>query len=1002
MLPSVAWRRFCLLLKAGGVFVCATAIASTNFNWSVRSWQSDDGLPNNKVTGIAQTPDGYLWIATPTLLSRFDGDRFEIVSRDTYAPGTSQRTSKLLRSRDGGLWLAMDHGPIIYAKSGTTKFFTNNLPDEIVQSLVETGDALWITYRGGIICRLKNDVVRRFTTADGLPEWNSISLAEDNHGQLWFAKGGKFGAFQNDRFHPRFTLSEPLTMIQLAPARDGGLWICAGVKLLKFDGHHKPKPLGEFHPAMASAEPTVLLEDKRGGLWIGTSDSGLFYFDGKNFENVSTSHREILSLFQDSEGNLWVGTGGGLDQIRPCAITLENSADGLPFDSLRSICEDTKGNLWATTQNGLLICRSHDVWNTISTNQNWPGGDAMCVTADKSGAVWVGTKNFMLNCLRDGKFTSYNAAQGILSHTIHALLVTDNGDLWIGGNAPESLQRLRGGKFENFTLPKKIGVIRALAEDTRGNIWAGSTKGMLLRIGRDQSGNQTMELDSTNSVRCLLATPDGSVWIGYAGWGLGRFEDGRFSKITADRGLADNYISQIADDGNGWMWFGSDRGIFKAREHELNPAMDNSSNRVQAIRYGRSEGLPSLQANFDEFPNSWRARDGKILLPMSSALAIVDPNQPREETAPPPVLATHVFVDDTEAAAYGGATPAAAKIDLQNPDLKLHLPPGHHRLEIDFAAVSLSSPENVVVQYRLHGFDDHWVDAGKLRAAIYPQLAAGNYQFDLRARNGDGNWNEKNSAIAFSVAPFFWQTGWFKFSMSAFAAIILIALVRYVSFRRLQSKIHLLEQQAALDRERARIARDLHDHLGGSLTQMTLQMELALRNGVRPEKIESHVQKSLSAARQAIQSLDETVWAVNPGNDTLPHLVNYIGEYAVEFLDNAGIRCRANLPERLPPQPVSADVRHNLFLAIKESLNNVVRHANATEVFLGAEIQNGTLKFSVADNGCGFDSAQNKSGADGLKNMRERMKEIGGEFQVESASGGTKIFFICPWRNSNG
>jgi signal transduction histidine kinase len=232
--------------------------------------------------------------------------------------------------------------------------------------------------------------------------------------------------------------------------------------------------------------------------------------------------------------------------------------------------------------------------------------------------------------------------------------------------------------------------------------------------------------------------------------------------------------------------------------------------------------------------------------------------------------------------------------------------------------------------------------------------------------------------------------------------MILITLVRYISFRRLQSRIRLLEQQAALDRERARIARDLHDHLGGTLTQMTLQMELALRNGAKPEKIEGHVQKSLSAARQAIQSLDETVWAVNPGNDTLPHLVNYIGEYAVEFLNSAGIRCRADLPEQLPSQPVPADVRHNLFLAIKESLNNVVRHANASEVFLRAEIKNGSLKFSIADNGHGFNPAQNKLCADGLNNMRQRMTEIGGEFEIESTDSGTKISFICPWQNGRG
>jgi len=1001
-MPPVSWPKRWLLSTCGAIIFFAAATAFATSDWSVRFWQSDDGLPNNKVTSIAQTPDGYLWIATPTLLSRFDGDHFEIVSRETFAPGTMQRTSMLLRSRNGGLWLAMDHGPIIYAKSGVTKIFTNGTLDEIVQTLTEENNgALWITYRSGAVCRLLDGKIKRFTTADGLPVWNVTSLAEDGKGQLWFAKGGEFGAFQDEHFRPMFSLAGTLTLVRLAASRDGGIWICAGTKLFKFNGMDAPKVIGEFHPEMPGAEPTVLLEDRHGGLWIGTSDSGLFYFDGKNFENVSTPHREILSLLEDSEGNIWAGTSGGLDQIQPRIVALENAASGLPFDSLRSICEDANGNLWAATQNGLLACRSNNIWSTISTNQNWPGGLAMCVTADKSGAVWVGTQNIMLYCLRDGKFSSYGSAQGILSHTIHALLVASNGDLWIGGNAPESLQRLHDGKFENLKLPKDVGVIRTLAEDATGNIWVGSTKGALLRIGRDATVSATAQMNSTNSVRSLLATRDGSVWIGYAGWGLGRFKDGHFSKITADNGLADNYISQIVFDGSGWFWFGTDHGIFKVRAQELNLAMDNSSKRLQPIRYGRSDGLPSLQANFDEFPNSWRTRDGKLLMPMSSALAVVTPSQPNENSSPPPVLVNRVLVDDALVATYGGATPASARLDLQNPQLKLHLPPGHHRLEIDFAALNLSAPENVTIQYRLGGFDDRWIDAGKQRAVVYSQLAAGNYQFDLRARNGDGAWNEKNATLMFAVAPFLWQTWWFRFSMLGLFSVILIALVRYISFRRLQTKVRLLEQQASLDRERARIARDLHDHLGGTLTQMTLQMEMALRNGAKAEKIESHVQKSLSAARLAIQSLDETVWAVNPGNDTLPHLVNYIGEYAVDFLDSAGIRCRADLPEILPAQPVPADVRHNLFLAIKESLNNVVRHANASEVFLHAHVQNSSLKFSVADNGRGFDPAKNKLCADGLQNMRQRMRDIGGEFEIESTSEGTKIFFICPWQNGH-
>jgi ligand-binding sensor domain-containing protein/signal transduction histidine kinase len=987
------------LLRAGLLIFCWHTLAASGVTWSARAWQSDDGLPNNRVTSLAQTSDGYLWIATPTRLARFDGDRFETISRETFAPGANERTSKLLRSRDGGLWLAMDHGPVIYARDGATHFFTNGLPDENVQTLTEeTGGGLWITYRGGAICRLKDGKVTRFATEDGLPGWTLCSLARDARGRLWFAQGGSIGVFENEQFHSLFSIAEQTIVIRLAPAHDGGLWACAGTELFKLDGTGDPRKVGEYHPAMPDAQVTALFEDSRGGVWIGTSDSGLFHFDSARFEEAPISHREILCLMEDREGSVWAGTGGGLNQIRPQVVSLENAASGLPFESLRSVCEDSNGTLWAVTQNGLLVRRSNGAWSSLGPDAGWPGGMATCVTPGNSNDLWIGTQNFALNCLRDGKFRTYGTADRLASHMIHALFLARNGDLWIGGNAPESLQRFRGGEFKNFPLPRGVGFIRALAEDADGNIWAGSTKGTLLSVRGDELQDAGTQLGSSNSVRCLLAAADGGMWIGYAGWGLGRVKNGKLAMVTSDRGLADDYVSQLISDGKGWIWFGSDHGIFKVRERELNAAMDSTNARVQSVRYGRGEGLPSLQANYDEFPNAWRSRDGKLLLPMSSGLAVANPGQLRNNFSVPPVLINGVLLDDTPVASYGGALPAAVGVDLQNPSAILRLLPGHHRLEFDFAAMSLSAPENAAIEYRLHGADNGWIDARGRHDAIYSRLGQGNYRFEVRARNTEGVSHVDSAVLAFSVAPFFWQTLWFEISTIILFTLLVIALVRYVSFRRLQTKVRLLEQQALLDKERGRIARDIHDHLGGTLTQMKLQLELALRNGAKPEKIEGHVQKSLSAARDAIQSLDETVWAVNPNNDTLPHLVNYIGEYAVGFLDTAGIRCRLDLPEQLPPQAVSTETRHHLFLAIKEGLNNVVRHANASEVKLCAKVNNGTLKFTLEDNGHGLRPASGNSAADGLRNLRQRMEEIGGEFKLESQSAGTRLSFTCPWR----
>jgi signal transduction histidine kinase len=253
-------------------------------------------------------------------------------------------------------------------------------------------------------------------------------------------------------------------------------------------------------------------------------------------------------------------------------------------------------------------------------------------------------------------------------------------------------------------------------------------------------------------------------------------------------------------------------------------------------------------------------------------------------------------------------------------------------------------------------------------------------------------------SVAVEVAPFYWQTNLFRGSVLGAFTLAVIAIVRYVSFRRLHRRLRVLEQQAALQKERARIAKDIHDDLGGDLTQIAFLGELAQQDRSDPEKAAERVARISTTARQAVRSLDEIVWAVNPRNDTLAHLIEYSGQFALDYLRTAGIRCRLDFPEQSPPHELSTDLRHNLFLAIKEALHNIVKHAGAKEVWLRASFNNGGLDMSVEDNGCGFEVAPDNALADGLRNMRQRLADIGGECRIESQPGaGTKVKLHLPW-----
>jgi signal transduction histidine kinase/ligand-binding sensor domain-containing protein len=984
-------------------------------DWFYRSWQSDEGLPDNTVYGLAQTSDGYLWIGTASGLARFEGLRFENFAPTNFVAPPNRGTMVMLRSRDGGLRLAMDRGAVVYLEAGSSRAFTagTDLPNLIPNGLAEDAEGgLWIAYRGGAVCRIKDGKVTAFTERDGLPPGTDIcALASDTESRIWFAKAGQFGIFHDGAFHTihRF---EPLPA-RLATARGGGVWLCAGFRLFKIEASGTFQDLGQFQPARANTIATALLEDREGAVWIGTSYSGLFRHDDSGFETVEATHQEILSLAEDREGNLWIGTaGGGLNRVRRRAVKLEGVETGLPFASVQSICEDTNGTVWAVTQNGVLTRRVGGKWSTPPAAENWPA-DATCVAADAQGSLWIGTRLHGLYCWRDGRFVTWGNPKELRGQTLHTLLISQAGDLWLGEETPHSIQRLRGGRLRTFDVPQDIRVIRAMTEDAAGNIWAGTSKGVLLRVSDEKLTNETPRPPhELASIRCLHATTNGSLWIGYAGWGVGLLKDGRYAEIRADQGLYDDFLSHIVADDRGWLWFGANRGIFKVRQAELEDAGQGRVAHVRSIHYGRGEGLPSLQANFGDSPDVLRGRDGRLWIPMRTALAVVDPSRLGENPLAPPTLLSRVSVDDRTVAWYGGALPVAKKggevLDLRAPEIRLRLPPGHRRVDIEFAALSFTAPENIQFRYRLEGYDENWIERGTLtadhaspkppRTASYSRLSAGDYRFRVQACNNAGVWSPEGAELGFTVAPFFWQTWSFRAAALAAFTLGVIALVRYVSFRRLHLRLRELEQQAALHKERGRIAKDIHDDLGASLTQIALLGELARQDRGEPDKAAERVGKISATARQAIKSLDEIVWAVNPRNDTLAHLVDYAGQFALDYLRLADIRCRLDFPEQTPQREVSTDVRHNLFLAVKEALHNIVKHARAREVWLHVNADDQGLRFTVEDDGCGFDSAPEDALADGLRNMRQRLAEIGGECRLESRPGaGTKVTFQLPW-----
>jgi signal transduction histidine kinase len=468
-----------------------------------------------------------------------------------------------------------------------------------------------------------------------------------------------------------------------------------------------------------------------------------------------------------------------------------------------------------------------------------------------------------------------------------------------------------------------------------------------------------------------------------------RLKDGKFSRITAKQGLPVDIISQILQDSHGRLWLGTHQGIYCVAKAALNACADGRAASVDYIAYGRQDGLPALECSDGYQPASWRGPDGKLWFTTVRGVVWLNPDELTTQSTPPPVLVEELRVD-------GDSVPLRAG--------KIIIPPGHKQYDFRYAALSFDAGDRARFRYRLEGFDSGWVDADTLRAAHYGRLPPRDYRFRVIACNNEGVWNDVGATVKFTVEPYFYQTTWFFILVSVGVIGSVSFAVRRAATRKYRRKLAAMEKQHAIERDRARIAKDIHDDVGAGLTQITLLTELARRD---PSQTDANLGRITDSARKLTKAMDEIVWAVDPQHDTIAGLMDYVSAYAEDYLRVADVRCRMDLPVTMPLTRVDAEVRYNLFLALKEALNNIVKHAKATEVWLRLRLAPGSLTLEIEDNGQGLQAAGNTGGetrissGSGLVNLEKRLAAVGGTCKIHSVAGqGTRVEMTVILKNA--
>lgn len=994
-----------------------SGLAASEPSWFARTWQTDEGLPDNAVVGVAQTPDGFLWVATQGGLVRFDGNQFRNFTPVTEIGMPTGLLHGILADQSGKLRIVKDGGVLVTLDRGitTTLILTNSSSNARGITPVEDRDgALWLAYPSSQVraVRIRDGLVREYGPGDGIPPGRPLLLTADTKKTLWWCVAGHIGVFRDERFVEHIEV-EGVQCI--TAARDQGVWIGAGPKLYHFDEANGLKPAAELPSHRNPIVVTAMHEDRSGILWVGTSEQGLFRRGREAMLPAPVSHHEILSLAEDREGSLWVGTrGGGLNRIRPSVVEAREIESGIPFEGIRSVCQTADGTLWAVGRSGVVAQRAGTNWTILSADLGWPIRDAMSVAAHPTRGVWIGTHYDGLFLWDHGIRKNYTVKDGLSGNFARSLLSAPNGDLWIGTASAEGLHRLRTDALSKYPLPPGSGLVRAMTLDSHGTLWAGTAGGSLVRVTGDQLFDESdKSVARAQTIRCLHAAQDGSLWIGYGGGGAGRLKEGRFIPFRGEQGNLDDYISQVMDDAEGRLWFAGNKGIFYVRRSELEDQAAGRTLRTHPVVFGRDDGLPALQASREASPGILLGNDHSLWIAMQTGLAVVHP-QALETNSVPPVVIESISLDGREVAAYDAATAksgaskaAGIPMNLQHHTGQiLEVPPGVEQIAITFTAMSFASPRNVGFRYQLEGLETGWSDAGSRREAIYTHLPAGSYRFKVTAADHSGIWNAAGASLRLTIHPRFWQTLWFQTGAVLGLMGLVAILVRRFSLRKLQREMERAEREKAIERERARIAKDIHDDLGASLTEITLLSELAQSGEGSPDEIQADMQRIAARTRHLTRALDTTVWAVNPRNDTVESLITYTCNHTTEYLQSAGIRCRLDISDPVPACAVSAAVRHNVFLIAKEALHNIVKHARASEVILRIRVQPHELAMSIQDDGHGFQRGDETSlprtagaaqGGNGIANMHRRAEELGGRLSIQSRlNEGTSLHLSIP------
>lgn len=1007
-----------LSLAAAGVGVGEEPIPVER-DFVVHHWRKEHGLPDNRVLSLLNSRDGHLWAGTRAGVVRFDGHRFQVWSRSTHGSFTNDTCRVLAEDRSGRLWVGTEAGLFslgeeivqqnLQPQPGDDRRFTAAWGRNVRALLVPRhGPPLAGTERGLCIQEASGGwpTIGEF---QGDPYPAVCSLGESPDGSLWVGLESQLFRRRSGQaeWEPQFAVPgdfETQCVHTITVSPDGTLYILMGSRAEGLGHLYRLGATGweQLSKDPVNANGMLLAADSAGAVWFSEADQHLGRWQDGQHTSYSLAGllgtSQPLCLATDRDRNLWVGTTlGGLVCLQQRRIEYFTRREGLPDDNTWTLLEATDGAFWMGTDAGVVRVKDGEV-RTFNRETGLASDRIRALAEDERGRIWIGTGAGLHRW--DGQRLDSLRFEGDWFRTkIRTLFRARDGAMWVG--TAQGLHCLRDEQrqswFPEDGLPAED--VRVIIEDRHGAIWLGMEGGGVARMteeGFERFGQA--EGLSSSRVWAMVEDEDGRLWIG-TDRGLNCLQDGRITALTTAHGLPDNLVNGLVEDRHGYFWVGHDVGIYRVRRTDLLEVVAGRRTTVRAIAYDDDDGLLNLETNGQiSQPPVLRRRDGRIAFATVAGVATFDPDHPPDVTHGPPVR--------IESLVAGGVTlfsGAPGSIAGGNGTPATRIAPGAGRqIEVGFTAPSFRSAGKIRFEYRLLGLDDSWVDAGRVRSASFAHLKPGGYTFEVKAASAHGYWNPEPARVSFRIEPRLFERAGVRYGtgLLGFALLGLIVNWRWRELRR----ISRLENEAGLNRERHRLARDLHDGLGANLTEIRLLSDPVDRERLPPEAASARFEVLSRRTAEAMKSLRELIWMTNPQADHLEALAGRICDQSEQILSAAAIRCRCEVPKDFPGLPLGPGFRRDVLFAVQEALNNAVRHARAQEVRVRLALPTPRqLQIEIIDDGVGFEVSELPSAGKakdrglGLASMRQRIEGLGGQCVWNREPGrGTRLTFTLP------